>query len=129
MKTDIKFGKRLLALTLALVYVFAISTYIVFLSSRTHVHHHHRHAGAAQVQRLSAGGAAGNFYDKQHGTFKTTFPNKRNVVSAIYSLVCLAVLALFSTLRLFYVNRLTDVVAGLMYPGRPCYLSLRVLRI
>jgi len=126
-KTGISFGKRLLALTLAMVYVFAVSTYIIFLSSRTHVHHHH--SEAAQVQRLSAGGASGNFYDKQHGAFKSTFSNKRKVISAVYRLVCVAVFALVPIVLLFCVNRVTDVIAGLMYAGRPCYLSLRVLRI
>jgi hypothetical protein len=112
-----------------MVYVFATSTYIVFLSSRIPVHHHYHHVAASQIQHLSGNGASGKFFDKQHGAFKSTFPNKRKVISIIYSLVCLAVLAFTPGFRKFCINIATSAGGRLMYAGEPCYLSLRVLRI
>jgi hypothetical protein len=127
-KTGISLGKKITTIALALVYVFAASTYVLFLSSRTHTYHHHRVATSA-MQHLSSSRAAGNFYDKQHGAFKSTFLNKRKVIGAIYRLVCLVVFELVASLWLLYADRLANVVTGLMYAGRPWYLSLRVLRI
>ncbi len=128
LKTNISTGKRVLAIILATVYIFAMSTYIVFLSSRTHVHHH-RHHVSAQTQRLSQSNPVGNFYDKQHGAFKSTFQNNRRVIVDLYSFICVAILALVPRLRFFYIDRFADKVTGLMYAGRPHYLSLGILRI
>jgi hypothetical protein len=128
-KPGINIGKRLLALTLAMVYVFAMSTYIIFLSSRTHVHHHHHLAAAKKIQHLSGSAAATNFFDKQHGAFKTIRQNKPKVINSLYSLICVAVLALVFGAQLFNISYPNRVASGLMFAGRPCYLSLRVLRI
>lgn len=81
-------------MTLAMIYVFAMSTYIVFLSSRTHVHHHHKYLASAAVQHLSGAGATANFYDKQHGAFKSTFPNKRNTLGLLFVLLVVAAFVL-----------------------------------
>jgi hypothetical protein len=128
-KTRISTGNRITAIALALIYVFAMSTYINFLSNRTHVHHHHHHSVSAPTQRLSAGGGTGNFFDKQHGAFKSIRQSKSAVISSLYSLIWLAVLTVALSLWLFYIDRFTGVLCGLISRGRPYYLRFRVLRI
>jgi hypothetical protein len=106
-----------------------MSTYIVFLSSRTHVHNHRHHVASAQTQRLSSNSPVGNFYDKQHGAFKSTFQNKRKAIPVLCSLICIAVFALVPKLRFLYLSRFAQHVPDILYRGCPAYLSFCMLRI
>jgi hypothetical protein len=127
-KTNTSPGKRLFVIALATVYIFAISTYIVFLSSRTHTHFH-QHKAYTKVQRLSGAGPAGNFYDKQHGAFKTIFRSTQKVAPFLYILLYGAILTPFSRVLPLFLDWLHCVITGLVYAGRRGYVSLCVIRV
>ena len=129
MKTIPNIAKKSIAIFLALVYVFTMSTYITFLASRTHVRHYQHRGVTSQSQHLSNSGAAGNFFDKQHGAFKSIRESKSRITAAFYSVICVAVLAIVCRFQFLQINYINSAAAGLIFVWRPSYLKLRVLRI
>jgi len=71
---------------LLVVYVFAVSTYIIFLPNHTAAGPSASVGGVAVVSKISNAGASGNFYIKQHGAFKTTNQNTRKTIANLFNI-------------------------------------------
>ena len=127
MKATVNHKQKILAAILLVAYLFTVSTYIIFLKSRVVPVAGEAFAKTITVKHLASNQGEGNFYDKQHGAFKSTSP-KRKVISAIWSLAFVALFTVTQALR-FFCNNPSNSFCGSSYTLTRSYLSLGVLRI
>ena len=82
MKAFVNQHRKYFAIIALVIYAITISTYIIFLKNRTTTAFQVHFAKAAGFKQVINQKGGGNFYEKQHGAFKTTIENKRKIINS-----------------------------------------------
>ncbi len=107
---------------LLLVYVFTISTYIIFLPNHTVVPFSTPGSALASISTISNANASGNFYVKQHGAFKTTNQNTRKTITILLNIaIAVTLFAACGFFRSLFTNKpQTALISGVHLHYNSC---------